>query len=131
MLVQSWLTSYPNVDFEGTKYKVRPQALAVSSPRLNQTREIYSNMTETNSPVEVNVRIEGRQGTIFENTVTTRGHDVTTKTGGTHPADGTNGNEYPFKVPTCISALDDASKTSEPTFEWDGCVFYLEWFLNR
>ena len=79
-------------------------------------------MSGTNSPVEVNVRIEGRQATIFEGAVTTQGHNVTTKTGGTHPADGTNGNEYPFKVPTCISALDDASKL-KATFEWDGCEF--------
>lgn len=82
-------------------------------------------MSDTNSPVEVNVRIEGRQATIFESAVTTQGHDVTTLAGGTHRADGTNGNEYPFKVPTCTSALDDAS-TLEPTFGWDGCVFPSE-----
>jgi len=81
-------------------------------------------MSETNSPVQVNVRIEGRKETIFEGTVMTQGHDVTTDSGGAHPADGTNGNEYPFKVPTCTSALDDASKI-DPGFRWDGWVFLV------
>jgi hypothetical protein len=81
-------------------------------------------MSGTNSPVQVNVRVEGREKTLFEGSVTTQGHDVTTASGGTHPADGTNLNEYPFKVPTCTSALDDASKL-RPGFTWDGWVLMV------
>jgi len=80
-------------------------------------------MSGTNSLVEVNVRIEGRDKTQFEGSVTTNGKIVTTRTGGTHPANGTNGNEYPFPVPTCTSALQDASRLT-PTFTWDG-IYYV------
>jgi len=71
----------------------------------------------TNSPVQVNVRIEGRNGTLFESSVATQGKNVTPITGISRPADGRNGNEYPFPVPTCISALQDISSED---FPWDG-----------
>jgi len=71
-----------------------------------------------NSPVCVNVRIEGKNASLFVGTVSTRGRIVTTASRVTGPADGTNGNEYPFQVPTCTAALADAAALNR--FEWDG-----------
>ncbi|KAF8957466.1 hypothetical protein BDZ97DRAFT_1669955 [Flammula alnicola] len=71
-----------------------------------------------NSPVVVNIRIEGASTTIFEGPVQTRGHDVTTDSAGTRRADGTNGNENPFPGPTCTAALDDMANAHG--FTWDG-----------
>lgn len=66
----------------------------------------------------VNLRIEGADKTIFEGPVLTRGHNVTTATGGTHHCDGTNNHSNPLPGPTCTSALDDASRRHG--FGWDG-----------
>jgi len=53
--------------------------------------------------------------------VLTRGHNVTTATGGTHHCDGTNNHSNPLPGPTCTSALDDASRRHG--FGWDGAFF--------
>ncbi|SHG86435.1 DUF4430 domain-containing protein [Streptoalloteichus hindustanus] len=71
----------------------------------------------------VNLRIEGPDRTIFEGVVATRGHDVTTATGGTHRCDGTNNNTNPTPGPTPTAALDDAAK--KKGFTWDG-PYYKE-----
>ncbi|KAF8172977.1 hypothetical protein K438DRAFT_1728644 [Mycena galopus ATCC 62051] len=71
-----------------------------------------------NHPTPVNLRIEGANRTIFEGTIVTMGHNVTTVSGGTHHCDGTNNNTNPFPGPTCTSALDDASRARR--FQWDG-----------
>jgi len=76
----------------------------------------------SNLPVVVNVRIEGFNSTVFEGPVLTRGHDVTTKAGGTHRCNGLNKNENPIAGPTCTSALDDASR-SQRVFSYDGEYF--------
>ena len=68
----------------------------------------------------VNLRIEGAEKTIFEGTVLTRGHNVTTASGGTHICDGTNNGANPTPGPTCTSALDNAAK--EHRFTFDGYV---------
>ena len=64
-------------------------------------------MANPNAEVAVNIRIEGRDTTIFDDIILTTGGDVTTTAGEviTHHADGTNYNQYPFPVPTCTSAL--------------------------
>ncbi|KAF8811749.1 hypothetical protein BYT27DRAFT_7275931 [Phlegmacium glaucopus] len=79
-------------------------------------------MTEPNAKVKVSIRIEGRTKTIFEGTVETQGRTVTTNTGtiATGPADGTNGNEYPFSVPTCTSALADIATGTGGRPKWGG-----------
>ncbi|KAF8808419.1 hypothetical protein BYT27DRAFT_7210823 [Phlegmacium glaucopus] len=71
----------------------------------------------------VNLRIEGSEKTIFEGTVFTRGHNVTTVSGGTHHCDGTNNHANLHAGPTCTSALDDAAKVNGFTF--DGRFFAL------
>ncbi|CAF3592286.1 unnamed protein product [Rotaria socialis] len=79
----------------------------------------------------VNVRIEGKTNTIFESNVFTRGHNVTTVSGGTHHCDGTNLNSHPTAGPTATSALDDASKHGH--FTWDGTfsTTYDDFFITR
>ncbi|KAF5334862.1 hypothetical protein D9758_014275 [Tetrapyrgos nigripes] len=72
----------------------------------------------TNLGTVVNLRIEGRDHTIFEGPISTRGHNVTTVSGGTHHCDGTNRDENPYPGPTCTSALDDAAR--KHNFSWDG-----------
>jgi len=66
----------------------------------------------------VNLRVEGKNTTIFEGTVSTCGHRVTTKTGGTRHCDGTNNDNNPCAGPTCTTALDDANKVAK--FGFDG-----------
>ena len=68
-------------------------------------------MTDTNATVKVNIRIEGRNGNIFDGSVDTKGEARVTTTIEpriTNRANGMNGNEYPFEVPTCTSALAKA-----------------------
>ncbi|KAF8150197.1 hypothetical protein B0H34DRAFT_667001 [Crassisporium funariophilum] len=69
----------------------------------------------------VNVRIEGKDKTIFEGFVPTRGHNITTTSGGNHHCDGTNLNANSHPGPTCTSALDDAAKLHH--FSFDGAFF--------
>jgi len=71
-----------------------------------------------NQPILVNLRIEGSTNTIFEGTILTHGHNVTTPSGGTHECDGKNNNANPTPGPTCTSALDDASLVQH--FPFDG-----------
>jgi len=77
-----------------------------------------SSVLAANQPTLVNLRIEGPTSTIFERFVVTRGHNVTTPSGGNHHCDGTNNHENPLPGPTCTSALDDASKIGH--FPFDG-----------
>jgi len=79
-----------------------------------------------NEPTLVNLRIEGGDRTIFEGSILTQGHDVTTPSGGTHRCDGTYKHANPFPGPTCTSALDDAAK--KEGFPFDG-VFHPQ-FLD-
>jgi hypothetical protein len=73
------------------------------------------------APVPIKLRIEGATRTIFEGTVKTEGHDVTTQAGGTHQCDGTNLGANPTPGPTPTAALDVAAAKSG--FTWDGTWF--------
>lgn len=72
----------------------------------------------TNAPVKVKLTVQGPDGVLFKGKIKTKGHDVTTVTGGTHKCDGTNGGANPSAVPTPTAALDDAAKKKH--FTWDG-----------
>ncbi|MFD8022168.1 DUF4430 domain-containing protein [Streptomyces lavendulae] len=72
----------------------------------------------TNAAVKVNLTVQGPNGLLFKGKIKTKGHDVTTVTGGTHKCDGTNGGANPSKVPTPTAALDDAARLNY--FAWDG-----------
>ncbi|KAG0640605.1 hypothetical protein HOY80DRAFT_884510 [Tuber brumale] len=63
---------------------------------------------------EISLRIEGPSTTIFENTILTSGHLVTTASGGTHICDGTNNGANQSPGGTITTAVDDAVLT------WDG-----------
>lgn len=77
---------------------------------------------DPNSEVAVHIRIEGRTATMFDATIRTTGKTVTTTDGTcvTGRADGTNGNEYPFPVPTCTSALADVATGQDGRPVWGG-----------
>ena len=92
-----------------------------SSLTLLSVLFLLSSLTAANVPTLVNLRIEGATNTIFEGTVLTKGHNVTTPSGGLHQCDGTNNDANPSPGPTCTSALDDASKMN--SFPFDGYVF--------
>ncbi|MEU2297894.1 DUF4430 domain-containing protein [Streptomyces antibioticus] len=72
----------------------------------------------TNAPVKVTLTVQGPDGLLFKGKIRTKGHDVTTATGGTHRCDGTNGGAQPTAVPTPTAALDDAARKRH--FTWDG-----------
>ncbi|MFJ7905037.1 DUF4430 domain-containing protein [Streptomyces sp. NPDC096198] len=72
----------------------------------------------TNAPIRVSLTVQGPDGTLFEGSIRTRGHEVTTATGGTHRCDGTNGGANASAVPTPTAALDDAARKRH--FTWDG-----------
>ena len=80
---------------------------------------------------EVILRIEGATSTIFEGRVRSRGHTVTTQSGGTHKCDGTNNhqNTRPGNTPT--STLDTAASANG--FSWDGTYSaqFDDYFITR
>lgn len=67
---------------------------------------------------KVFLRVEGLTTTIFEGTIWSRGHFVTTPSGGTHHCDGTNLNANPKAGNTPTATLDIASKLAH--FPFDG-----------
>ncbi|MFF8958519.1 DUF4430 domain-containing protein [Streptomyces sp. NPDC014894] len=75
----------------------------------------------TNAPVKVSLTVQGPSGPLFQGRIKTKGHDVTTATGGTHKCDGTNGSAHPSAVPTPTAALDDAARKKR--FTWDGAWY--------
>lgn len=77
-----------------------------------------SDIPQSNQLTLVHLRIEGRDKTIFERPIFTKGHNVTTVSGGTHHCDGTNLGANVQPGPTCTSALDDAARHEH--FSWDG-----------
>ncbi len=70
------------------------------------------------APASVDLRIEGRNSTIFEGPVTTDGKTVTPASGGDHQCDGTNGGGNPQAGPTPTTALDDGERIGNYT--WAG-----------
>ncbi|CAM5310689.1 hypothetical protein SCALM49S_09605 [Streptomyces californicus] len=77
-----------------------------SAPAVAQPRTAVS----TNAPVKVVLTVQGPDGRLFKGRIKTKGHEVTTATGGTHACDGTNGGAHPSAVPTPTAALDDAAR---------------------
>jgi len=83
-----------------------------------------------NPLTRVNLRIEGADKTIFAGPVLTQGHNVTTPSGGTHPCDGTNNHENPFRGPTCTSTLDDAAKIHRFPFDGTFSTQFDDFFIT-
>ncbi|MER7763949.1 DUF4430 domain-containing protein [Streptomyces sp. NPDC097619] len=78
----------------------------------------HAEPVNTNAAVKVALTVQGPDGLLFKGRIRTKGHDVTTATGGTHKCDGTNGGAHATKVPTPTAALDDAAR--KKGFTWDG-----------
>ena len=70
-----------------------------------------------NPLIPVKLRIEGDTKTIFEGKVLTRGHNVTTPSGGTHPCNGLNDKANTVPGATCTSALANAAHLHKFTFD--------------
>ncbi|CAF3617825.1 unnamed protein product [Rotaria sp. Silwood1] len=88
-------------------------------------------MTNADPGTTVKIRIEGQNNTIYESTIFTLGRNVTTKSGGTHPCDGTNLNSYPTPGPTATSTLADTADRAH--FTWDGTFSsqYDDFFITH
>ncbi|MGW4028786.1 DUF4430 domain-containing protein [Streptomyces sp. NPDC004838] len=97
---------------------VTTAALALLFATVPTATAQASHTPGTNAPVKVGVTVAGPDGLLFKGRIKTRGHDVTTATGGTHQCDGTNGGANPSPVPTPTAALDDAARKHH--FTWDG-----------
>ncbi|CAF0980776.1 unnamed protein product [Adineta steineri] len=92
---------------------------------------INAEKEEEEEVVVVNLRIEGNEKTIFEGSITTKGHRVTTLSGGTNKCDETNNNLSQISGPTLISTLNLAAMTND--FTWDGTYnkLYDDYFVTR
>lgn len=75
------------------------------------------------APASINLRVEGRNTTIFEGPVTTDGKTVTPSSGNDQRCDGTNGGGTPpgSPGPTPTTTLDDGARLG--SFTWDGTYF--------
>ncbi|MER5772114.1 DUF4430 domain-containing protein [Streptomyces sp. NPDC001985] len=100
---------------------VAAAALGLALTTAPATATAHHAPTTTNAPVKVRLTVTGPDGVLFQGRVRTKGHDVTTATGGTHACDGTNGGAHPTAVPTPTAALDDAARKHH--FTWDGAWY--------
>jgi hypothetical protein len=75
-------------------------------------------VTADDAPVVMNLRVEGAYRTIYEGSIVTYGHKVTTPAGGTHLCDGTNNGANDTAGGTATTALDDAAHLAG--FDYDG-----------
>jgi hypothetical protein len=97
---------------------VATAALSLAVTGLSAAPSAAHPTPSTNTPVKVRLTVQGPNGILFQGKIRTKGHDVTTATGGTHKCDGTNGGAHATKVPTPTAALDDAARKHH--FTWDG-----------
>ena len=112
------IASYPASWFPVQKKKKKAKRMLQHFFTLTVVAVLALLSSALNIPTLVNLRIEGSTTTIFEGTILTFGHNVTTPSGGDHHCDGTNNHANPLPGPTCTSALDDASKVAH--FPFDG-----------
>jgi hypothetical protein len=115
---------------------IRERRLAVATTMMLVTVAIIPGTAPTvaraaGPQTTVNLRIEGASSTIFEGTVPTQGHAVTTQSGGTHHCDGTNNNAHPTPGPTATSALDDAARLHSFTFDGTFAQQYDDFFIQQ
>jgi hypothetical protein len=85
-----------------------------------------------NSPITVNVRIEGKTKTLFEGRVTTHGHAVDSGDGtGPHACDGTNAGANPTPGPTLFAAFDDARAKAGITWAGAYSTSFHDFTIDR
>jgi len=83
------------------------------------------------APVSVKLRVEGKGSTIYEKSVTTDGHNVTTQSGGTHKCDGTNGGANPSPGATSTATLDDGARQGGFTFNGTYSPGFEDFLIDR
>lgn len=89
-----------------------------------------NNNSTSNALQQVNLRIEGANNTIFEGPVRSRGHIVSTISGGSNPCDGTNNNASSTPGNTPTATLDTAAQKAN--FTWDGTYgAFDDYFITR
>jgi len=98
--------------------------LSSAGPSPSQSRR-------SNDGTVVNLRIEGLVTTIFEGPVFTRGHNVTTASGGTHECNGLNDAANPTPGPTATSALDSAAHHAGFTFDGTFDTEFDDFLITR
>ncbi|MEV5983312.1 DUF4430 domain-containing protein [Streptomyces sp. NPDC052114] len=83
-----------------------------------------------NAPITVTLTVKGPNGALYDSTISTKGHTVTTASGGTHKCDGTNNGANTTAGATPTAALDDAAK--KQGFTWDGTWYpsYDDYFVT-
>lgn len=96
----------------------RPKQARRALPALLLVTAAVAAPTAVAAPAAVKLRVEGASSTLFEDQITTDGHNVTTASGGTHKCDGTNGGVNPSPGPSATAALDDGARLGG--FSWDG-----------
>ncbi len=106
----------------GERYKRSPES---------SSRTVIDQIALSSPKQEVILRIEGANSTIFEGPVKSRGHNVTTASGGTNRCDGTNNNRNPTPGNTPTATLDTAA--SQNGFTWDGTFTpqFDDYFITR
>jgi hypothetical protein len=85
------------------------------------------------TPVQVDVRIEGKAETLFEGPIWTEGHDVKASSDSqARPCDGTNDHQHATPGPTPTASAVDAMRIVGETFDaqWYGSSFD-DYFLTR
>ena len=84
------------------------------------------------APVNVTLRVEGRNGTIFEGNTTTDAHLVKAANDNQfHKCDGTNGGAHPNPGPTATGALDDGAKLRRFTWSGDWYQSFEDFVVTR
>lgn len=111
--------------------KGRNLKTAIVLAALTLALTLFAASSASAAPEPVKLRIEGATRTIFEGTVKTEGHMVTTESGGTHECDGTNDGANPTPGPTPTDALDTAA--AKEGFTWDGSWYggFEDYFIER
>jgi hypothetical protein len=85
------------------------------------------------TPTQVNVRIEGKNDTLFEGPIWTEGHEVEAASDtAARPCDGTNNHQHETPGPTPTASAVDAMHLVGETFDaqWYGASFD-DYFLTR
>lgn len=81
---------------------------------------------------EVNVRVEGRDETLFEGPILTEGHDVEASSDTQErPCDGTNNGQHMTPGPTPTAAAVDAMSLIGETFDGEWYPGYDDYFITR
>ena len=79
---------------------------------------------------KVNVRVEGKNATLFERNVDTFVHDVTGDNTGPHKCDGTNGGASTSPAPTVTSAFDDAARKENVSWQGSWNQSFEDFLIN-